>query len=126
LRTLTTIIVIALLLIVGSYTSYQYIQTATQSMADHLTVVEQSIANQKWEGAFEELTTAQQRWTEINTWWSILLDHEEIDTIDLSIKRLEKFIDTKDMTLSLSEVSALKFLFEHISEAEQFSLNNIL
>lgn len=126
MRALTTIVIIVMLLIGGSFTSYRHIQTTTQIMRIQLEAVEQSISTQKWERAEKELTSAQQSWTKTNTSWSILLDHEEIDTIDLSIKRLERYIETQDVTLSLGEVSALKFLFEHISDAEQFTLKNIL
>lgn len=126
MRTLSTILIIVLLLIGGSFTSYRQIQNTTRLMRNHLEAVEQSVSTQKWEASESELSSAQQSWTKTKTWLSILLDHQEIDTIDLTMKRLGKYLETKDVTLSLGEVSALKFLFEHISDAELFTLENII
>ncbi|MCB8815753.1 DUF4363 family protein [Desulfosporosinus shakirovi] len=126
MRTLLTILVIVMLLLGGSFTSYQYIQTTTYTAGEHLELLEQSISFEKWEGAQKELSTVQQNWDKNNTWWSILLDHEEIDTIDISLSRLGSHLARQDVTLSLAEVSNLKFLFENLYDKERFTLKNIL
>ncbi|MCO1601050.1 DUF4363 family protein [Desulfosporosinus nitroreducens] len=126
MRTLLTIVVIVMLLLGGSFTSYRYIQTTTQTAGEHLELLEQSISIQKWEGAQKELSTVQQSWEKNNTWWSILLDHEEIDTIDISLSRLESLLARQDVTLSLAEVSTLKLLFENLHDKEKFTLKNVL
>jgi len=126
LRTLSTIVVIVILLIGGSFASYRFIQTTTHTTGSHLEIVQQSVSIQKWEGAKKELTAVRQSWDKNNTWWSILLDHQELGTIDLSMKRLERFIESQDVTLSLSEASALKLLFENIHDKEKFTLKNVL
>lgn len=126
MRTLSTIIIIVIILLGGSFASYRYIETATQTTRMQLEVVEQSVSLQKWEGAKSELTFVREKWVNNNTWWSILLDHEEIERINLSISRLEKLIDRQDVTLSLGEVSTLKLLFQNIHDNEKFVLKNIL
>jgi hypothetical protein len=87
--------------------------------------VEDSITVQKWEGAQEELNTAQQNWNNNNTWWSIILNHQEIENININMKRLEKYIGVQDVSKSLGEVTTLKLLFEHIFDTELFTLKNI-
>lgn len=126
MRALLTIISIVIILLAGSFTSYRYIQTTTHTSGQHLEGVEQSISAEKWEQAKNGLSSVRQDWDKNNTWWSILLDHQEIDTIDLSIRRLESFIENQDVTLSLSELSTLKLLFENIHDKEKFTLKNIL
>ncbi|MDO0824487.1 DUF4363 family protein [Desulfosporosinus nitroreducens] len=126
MRTLLTIVIIVMLLLGGSFTSYRYIQTTTQTAGEHLELLEQSISIEKWEGAQKELSTVQQSWEKNNTWWSILLDHEEIDTIDISLSRLESLLARQDVTLSLAEVSTLKLLFENLHDKEKFTLKNVL
>lgn len=126
MRTIPTIVIIAILLLGGSLTSYQYIQTSTQALGVPLETVEQSISTQKWEVAQKELDTAQQRWDKNKTWWTVLLNHQEIDTIDISIKRLEKYLETHDVSLSLGEVATLKLQVDHISDTEKLNLRNIL
>jgi len=126
LRTLITIGIIVVLLIGGSLTSYQYIETSTLAISAPLETVEQCISTQKWQVAQKELDTTQQRWDKNKTWWTVLLNHQEIDTIDISIKRLEKYLETHDVSLSLGEVAALKLQVDHISDTEKLNLRNIL
>ena len=126
MRTLTIIGVIVVLLLGGSLTSHRYIQTTTQSLEARLETIEDSISAQKWEFAQKELNTAQQRWDKNKLWWSILLDHQELDTIELSMRRLEKYIATQNGSLSLGEVSSLKLLVDNIFSSDKLSLRNIL
>ncbi|SPF43843.1 conserved hypothetical protein [Candidatus Desulfosporosinus infrequens] len=95
-------------------------------MGTQLEIVEQSISTQKWKVAQKELNTAQIRWENNKTWWTVLLDHQEIDNIDLSMNRLEKYIATQDISLSLAEVTTLKLQVDHISDSEKPNLQNIL
>lgn len=125
MRTLLTIIIIALVLLGGSLASYQYVETTTQKMGILLKSVDDSITLQKWQGAQEELSTAQQNWDKNITWWSIILDHQEIDNININLKRLEKYIGVHDVSQSLGEVTTLRLLFEHIFDTELFTLKNI-
>ena len=97
----------------------------TRSLEAQFETIEQSVSIQKWERAQKELDATQQRWDKAQTWWTVLLEHQEIDNIDISMKRLEKYIATQDISLSLGEVAALKLLVDHISDTEQFTLRNI-
>lgn len=125
MRTLITIAILVLTLSGGSFASYRYVESTTQIMGTMLESVETSITEQKWEGAQELLNTAQQKWENDTTWWSILLDHQEVDGINIIMKRLEKFIAIQDVSLSIGEVTTLRLLFEHIFDTESFTLENI-
>lgn len=125
MRTLSTIIIIVIILLGGSYASHQYIETMTQTAGAHLQAVEQSISAHHWEGAKKELSIVQESWDKNSTWWSILLDHQEIDSIVVRMHRLDKFIDTKDISLALGELSNLQLLFTYIEDSEKFNLRNI-
>ena len=126
LRTLTTIFVIVFILAGGSFISHSYIQTTTHGLVIQLETVEHSISTQNWKVAETDLNATHQRWNKNKTLWTILLHHAEIDTIDLSMERLEKYMATQDSPLSLGEVSALKLLFDHIADSDQLNLRNIL
>lgn len=126
MRTVIIIGIIIVLLLSGSLVSHQYLQATAHILGAQIETVEQSISTQKWELAQNELSTAQQRWDENKSWWTVLLDHQEIDTIDLSMGRLEKFVATQNGLLSLAEVSTLKLLVQYISDAEKLTLQNIL
>ncbi|MDP4161174.1 MAG: DUF4363 family protein, partial [Bacillota bacterium] len=122
LHTLTKIFVIVFILAIGSFISHTYIQTTTHNLVLQLETIEQLISTQNWKAADMELGNVQQRWDNNKTWWTVLLDHQEIDTIDLSMKRLEKFVETQSTSLSQGEVSALKLLYDHIADSDQLNL----
>ncbi|EGW38445.1 DUF4363 family protein [Desulfosporosinus sp. OT] len=126
MRTIYIIVIIVILLLGGSLTSYRYLQATTQTLGNQLEAVEQSISSEKWEVAQKELNTTQEHWDNNKAWWTVLLDHQEIDTIDIGINRLDKFIKTQNITLSLGEVSALKLRLDHIADTEKLNLQNIL
>jgi hypothetical protein len=120
-----TIAIIIILLFGGSLTSYRFIQKTTETMGAQLHSLERSLSNARWELAKNELTTVQQDWDKDNIWWSILIKHEEIDTINISLKQLEKYIEAQDLSPSIGEVSSLKLRFEHIYDSEKFTVKNI-
>jgi hypothetical protein len=126
LRTFPTVFVILIILLLGSFMSYNYIQGSTHNFGSQITSIEQSISNQKWDAAQQKLDETQLQWEKSKNWWTVLLDHNEIDTIDISFKRLDKYIVTQDLPLSLGELSTLELLFDHISDSEKLNLENIL
>ena len=125
MRTLITIITIVLLLSVGSITSNRFIQTTTQVIGGQLNIIEQSLSNRKWESAKTELSTAQESWEMSNLWWSILFDHQEIDTINISLKQLENYIKAEDFSDSLVELSTIKLRLENLKESTKLTIKNI-
>lgn len=126
MRTVTAIIVLAVLLLGGSLSASRYLETTAQTLGAQIEAVEQSITTEKWDVAGSELSSAQQRLEENKTWWTVLLDHQVIDNIAMSMSRLDKYIETHDISLSLGEVSALKLQVDNISDTEKFNLQNIL
>ena len=125
MRTVPAIIVIIILLLGGSLTASRYLQATSQNLGVQIEAVEHSISTQKWEIAQNELSTAQQSLEENKTWWTVLLDHRVIDDIDMSMNRLDKYIETQDVSLSLGEVSALRLQVDNIYETEKFNLKNV-
>lgn len=125
MRTLFTIGIITLLLLGGSFTSQRFIQTTTETIVGQLDTVEQSLSHRKWESAKHELTSTQQSLDKSNLWWSIFLEHQEIDTIVINMKRLEKYIEAQDFPNSSVELSTLKLRFENIRQSIKLSVHNI-
>jgi hypothetical protein len=53
------------------------------------------------------------------------VDHQEIDNIDITLSRLQRFVETCDKASSLSEASALAKYVSHIPEKELPNMRNI-
>jgi hypothetical protein len=91
-----------------------------------LCTLEDYIISQNWEEAEKTLEKFHKNWDKISRTWAMLVDHYEIDNIELELSQLSSFINSKDKSLSLSRLSALKTLVKHIPKKESFILENIL
>ena len=125
LRTFFTTVAIILILVLGGYWHNQFINHSTNILVEKIIKVEKQIHEKNWGNANQEIENLKGEWVETKKLWSIMLDHQEIDNIDLSLMRVEQYIMQNDATLSLGEVAALRLLFNHIADTQVISPQNI-
>lgn len=126
MRTITILVSVFLLLIGMGLGSYKFLNNSSQHLINHLETVEISILAEDWEDAQKELSLTITTWQQTKSWWTVLIDHQEIDNIDLSFSRLEQYVATKAPALSLGELSAVRLLVGHIASTEALTLENVL
>ncbi|MDD2234780.1 MAG: DUF4363 family protein [Desulfitobacteriaceae bacterium] len=126
MRVIITTIIILFLIISCSVISNNYISSTSGNLVAQLENTQIAIENQKWNTAREQLEQTQTSWNKTKYWWAILLNHHEIDNIELSSQRLKQYLITEDKTKSLAEISALKMLYKHIADTETLTIENIL
>lgn len=126
MRNLTIVGIVIVLLLGTSILSYSYVSHSSHGLTVQLERVEQMVEQGKWAEASNELQTAQNSWEKTKYWWTILLNHQEIDNIDISMSRLQEYITTRGLSLSLGELSALKMLVGHVSDNEVVNVRNVL
>lgn len=119
------IILLALIIGTGIYSS-RTLASSSQRLEKHISQIEENAANGSWNKAKENLSYFEEEWSKTEKTWAILLDHVEMDNIDESVSKVAKFIETKDTSLTLGEVSTLKQYVKHIPEKESFNIKNIL
>lgn len=124
-RTYITIAVIILLLGAGGFWHSHYISQTAQHLTDKLSQVDEQLRLERWEAAIAEMEQLKQEWLETRQWWSVLLKHQEMDELEISLKQSEVYINAKNLTLSTAELSALRLLIDHISDTEILSFQNI-
>lgn len=125
LRTFITAGIIILILGLGGYWHNDYLNQTTYTIVEKVNNVEDQILEKNWNDANQEIERVKTEWDETKKLWSILLDHQEIDSIDLSLQRVEQYIKQNETALSLGEISVLRLLFNHIADTERISLQNI-
>ncbi|MEA4901093.1 DUF4363 family protein [Desulfitobacterium sp.] len=126
MRSYLIIITIIVLLAGGSFWGNNYINTSTQKLVVFVESADEQIDQHDWEQAHRQLNNLQQAWNETKDVWSVLVNHQEIDTIDITIVRLSEYIQAQNAVLASGEIATLQLLFEHIADAEIFNLKNIL
>lgn len=119
-------LLILTILIVGSgLWMEKYLIISSEELAAHFEHLEQALSIQDWEEAGTVLNNSWDIWHKIKKNWAPLIDHEEIDKMDLSVARVAQYVNSKQHSLALAELSVLKLLIRHIPEKESLNLQNI-
>lgn len=119
-----TFVIIALLA-GGSFWGNRYINISTQRLVQVIEQVDDRLDNQDWDQANYQLHVLKKNWDETKDVWSVLVHHQEIDTIDIAVMRLTEYIQANDSVLAAGELATLRLLFEHMADTEAFNLKNI-
>jgi hypothetical protein len=106
--------------------SIQYISSQSETLQKQLIELEKHIDTEDWSQADTLYKSFKQKWVNIDHKWSMLIDHYEIDYINMDLGELEAYIKTQDKTNALAKISSLQLLVKHIPEKEYPSLKNIL
>jgi len=120
------IIAIALSLILGAgYFTMSEVSRTAHILISHSDQMKSSIENGNWEQAQDNFKEFSIFWHNAESMWTILLNHNEIDNIDISLAKIEQYIKARETGLALGEMAILKLLIKHIPEKEKLTLENI-
>ncbi|WP_202708979.1 DUF4363 family protein [Sporosalibacterium faouarense] len=126
MRALIISIILILLIGIGWLLVLDSVTESTDFFIDSLEKLSEDINNNNWESANNQFQKIEKKWNEIRDNWSVLLDHHEIDNIDLSMSKANQYVKSKSDVLSLGEIETLKKLFGIVKENESLTLTNIL
>ncbi len=88
--------------------------------------LERAVDYGKWEEAGGGIGNVEKLWKKHNSWWAIVIDHQEIDNINMALARTKQYIKMQDRAMASGELAVLKQMLEHIPEKEKVNLKNIL
>jgi cell division protein FtsL len=123
---MTAIILLLVLAIISSgVIAQKVLYNDSQRIAQPVEELEEYIKSEDWTKAGNSLSRVNTEWSKVKGKWSALVDHEEIDNIDVTLSRLQMFVMACDKASSLSEAAALGKFVGHIPEKELPNLKNI-
>ena len=125
MRTFKVVLIVVLLFLLGWYLVYESIDKHTTNFSKQLDNISDIIREENWDIVSIEYGRVKNNWNKIRKLLTILLDHHEIDNIDLSMAKASQYIETKNIPLSLGEIAVLKQLFSVVKESESLTLTNI-
>lgn len=125
IKTITAIIAITAAIITISIFSQNILHRDSDILVQYIEKVEDSIKKDDWNQAENHINQNVKIWEDMKGTWSALVDHQEIDNIDVTMTRLQTLIKSKDTSSALSEAAALKKFFNHIPNKEKLSLHNV-
>jgi len=126
-----TAIIISILIIIfgGAIYTKKFLNNTSEEIIWKLEDLKREILTAKEsnsrEKAKELSNEIYNKWEEMDKTWSILVFHEELDTIQISLTKMKAQIDEGELEESLEELETTKFLINHIKEKEKFNLKNI-
>ena len=124
-KVLTYIVLLAALIIGSSVFAQKLLKRDSDELGKFITEIEKSSESKNWEQAASDISKVSEMWSAVKGTWSALIDHQEIDNIDVTLSRLLSLIQTEEVPSVLSEAAALKKYIEHIPQKEKLDFSNL-
>lgn len=113
------IIVISLILVVtGSLFSLNLVEKTSNELIANIENLEENMTKELADEVYK-------MWQKIDDKWSIIVSHNDLDLIELSLIKAKSCIEKNDYIGSAEELQKSKFLIKNISEKQKFKLKNI-
>lgn len=84
------------------------------------------VQDESWQRAEELIRDYRGSWRETESWLQVMVIHEELDAVDMALKRIHAGIEAQDQSLSYEACAELRENAEHLFHRDAFTLGNIL
>jgi hypothetical protein len=121
----TLTILILIIAITGIYSS-RTLRKHSQVMTDYLLQLDSHTRQEDWESAEKLLPIIDTQWKKTSKVWAILMDHQEIDNVNLSLYKMIEYIRLADRNMALAQISTLYHSISHVPDKAAFSIENVL
>lgn len=129
MREVIIIIVVLVLVTTTSILMQKYLIKSSDELGQMLEELKTEIQSADETGNLEKVNNLSEmvleKWEEINKFWSMIIVHQELDSIELSMLGVKGFIESGSIKDSMEEIEKSIFLVGHIKEKEAFKLKNI-
>ena len=80
----------------------------------------------QWQRADEVISAYQDSWSRANGWLQMLVVHDELDSVNLALRRIRAGIWARDKSLCYEGCAELREHAEHLYHRDAFTLGNLL
>lgn len=124
-RSAALVLLLPAFILAVSYGTYRISQRQGQEISHRLEQIKIRLIRNDWEGAGREARFMQKDWKTARKTWGLIMDHKELDSMDISISRLCSLISSRERALALAEAAVALRLAGHIPEREIPGVGNI-
>lgn len=117
------ILIIIAMVIIGNVISQNILKQDSENLISKLEDLKDNI-NQT-DIAKEKVNQIYELWEDIDSRWSIIITHQELDLIKTAILTIKAGIEIEDKRIAYEQIENSIFLVGHIKEKEALSLKNI-
>ncbi len=118
-------LIISAIMIVAMSFSIKYLNKASQKLGKLNTDIEQQITDDNWDRAYKTSLEFTDKWNDYSKKIKLFSNHQEIDNIEMELRKLPQYIKEMTKDEALASVHVLKFLLDHIAELEKIKIHNI-
>ncbi|MGI6713382.1 MAG: DUF4363 family protein [Bacillota bacterium] len=122
---ITLVVLLILILALGIFNQV-LLAKSTDTVTANFNQIYREINNENWAEAQNKIKISKNHWEKHKNWWSMVINHQEIDNIESSFSKISEYIKYHDKALSSGELIVLKQFLEHIPEKEKITFKNIL
>lgn len=126
MRVVVFTLIILAVFVISTFILNQYIDHSCDRLLENINGLHSSIEKNSWHNAKKQLVDLKEEWESVKKRWQLFLEHYEMDAIDITIARLDQYVDIEERALSLGEVAEFRLLISHIKDKERLKLENIL
>ncbi len=119
------VFVIVVIIGVGGALVQRYLDRTAGELSAGLQEVGRALEHEDWEQSERAFAGFEQRWRVVRRNWSLVVDHVEIDSVDMRLARLKELIRAREDDEALAEYGEALMLLEHIPERERLTWRNL-
>ena len=101
------------------------INESSKELAEQALKVQEAIYSGDWGLAKQETEEIKKIWTRHKKTWLILMDHQEVDEIDLRIYNFDQMVKAEEKSGALENIAELRFHVQDATDKERLELGNI-
>jgi len=101
------------------------INESSKELADQTLKVQEAIFDEDWKLARRETEEIKKIWTRHKKTWLILMDHQEVDEIDLRIYNIDQMVKDEEKSGALENITELRFHVQDAADKERVEFGNI-
>ena len=117
------ILLVVLCIIVGSYGTLKFL---SHKNVESMKEIYELVTRDNWQEANRVYDELMRGWGKHKSLFTILIDHAEMDAIELCLITAGESLKTMNKHDTLDAVAKSIFLFGHIEERNRFSYENVL
>jgi hypothetical protein len=107
------------------FASIKYLDSTSKKIDRLLSKVEDHIKTGDWKKAKDWVEKAESEWKKIDRKWALLVEHREIDEIEINMEKLKSFVESKNKDQSMAQLKTVKMLLKYVPENEKPTFQNI-
>ena len=119
------IISLLIFIIFISFAGYNLTENKVEYLKKNLDIIQTDINESHWQKAESNIQKLNNDWKITKKNFSLIIDHEALHDLDLSLARLELHLKQKNKEKCILEIHLSKKLLDDIKYKEKLSLENI-